>query len=421
MTQAMPVRERYYRLLENAAGHRCLWPASRKVPLGWRETAGPAPRAECLARLTAASKTAQRETCVPAIAFSLMFFGGDEGSGARDKYEFLIQAARYADENGFAAVWLPERHFTQMGSLYPNPAVLHAALARETKRLRLRAGSVVLPINDPIRVAEEWAIVDNLSGGRVELSFAPGWNIEDFVLGPGLYERRYEVMYERIATVDKLWSGASIEASAGPGRRCRVRTYPTPLQPRLTKWVTAAGSPTSFQQAGRIGVNVLTHLFDQDIDELAAKIKLYRDARREHGWDPDVGQVAVALHTYLASSAEAVVARARGPYLQYLRTNLKLIERLAQSRGMPLDVSTLNPTQIDEVLEWIFEKFLRHRSLLGTPESCAPLVQRLVEIGVQEVTCLLDFGPSTEAILESLPHLCALKDRCHSFIRAGNG
>src|SRR5206468_8221040 len=114
------------------------------------------------------------------IGFSLMFFGSDEGAAARDKYEMVIAAARYADEHDFTAVWVPERHFTRMGSLYPNPAVLHAALARETKRLRLRAGSVVLPLHNPIRIAEEWAVVDNLSGGRVELSFAPGWNPGDF-------------------------------------------------------------------------------------------------------------------------------------------------------------------------------------------------------------------------------------------------
>src|SRR5262249_25139060 len=132
------------------------------------------------------------------IAFGLLFFGGEEGEAAREKYQFVIDVARYADGAGFAAVWLPERHFTKMGSLYPNHALLHAALARETNRIRLRAGSVVLPLHDPIRVAEEWALVDNLSGGRVELSFAPGWNAEDFILRPDHYARRYEVMYEGI-------------------------------------------------------------------------------------------------------------------------------------------------------------------------------------------------------------------------------
>ena len=78
-----------------------------------------------------------------------MFFGSDEGTAARDKYEMVIAAAKYADEGGLRAVWVPERHFTSMGSLYPNPAVLHAALARETRRIRLRAGSVVAAAAPP--------------------------------------------------------------------------------------------------------------------------------------------------------------------------------------------------------------------------------------------------------------------------------
>src|SRR5262249_45358171 len=146
------------------------------------------------------------------LGFGMFFFGGDEGNSAWEKYQFVIDVARFADASGFTSVWLPERHFTALGSLYPNPAVLHAALARETNRIRLRAGSVVLPLHDPLRVAEEWALVDNLSRGRAEVSFAPGWNVEDFALHPDRYATRYELMYENIKILDRLWSGQTIEA-----------------------------------------------------------------------------------------------------------------------------------------------------------------------------------------------------------------
>src|SRR5262249_21997334 len=164
---------------------------------------------------------------------------------------------------------------------------------------RLRAGSVVLPLHSPLRIAEEWAVVDNLSGGRVELSFAPGWNPGDFVLAPDHYSRRYEVLYEGLAEVKRLWAGESFEAKDGAGQRVRLRVYPTPVQKQLTVWITAAGSERSFQQAGQVGANLLTHLFDQDADGLAQKVQLYRQARAKAGHDPATGRVAVALHTYL--------------------------------------------------------------------------------------------------------------------------
>ena len=95
----------------------------------------------------------------------------------------LLDGARFADDHGFEAVWTPERHFHAFGGLYPNPSMTSAAIAAITHGA-FRAGSVVLPLHHPIRVAEEWAVVDNLSRGRVGISFASGWQPNDFVLHP---------------------------------------------------------------------------------------------------------------------------------------------------------------------------------------------------------------------------------------------
>src|SRR5918912_1452433 len=99
------------------------------------------------------------------MQFNLMFFSSREDATSKDKYKLVLEGAKFADQHGFSSVWVPERHFTELGCLYPNPALLHAALARETRNIGLRAGSVVMPLHNPIRVAEEWSVVDNLSGG----------------------------------------------------------------------------------------------------------------------------------------------------------------------------------------------------------------------------------------------------------------
>lgn len=402
-----------FRVVVNEEGRHSLWPAEMVVPSGWKETLTARPRTECLEyvrRAWTALRVKPRQTR-PTMQFGLMFFGGDEGDAAREKYEFVIDVARFADANGFAGVWLPERHFTRMGSLFPNPAVLHAAVARETKNIRLRSGSVVLPLNDPIRVAEEWALVDNLSNGRVELSYASGWNAEDFALAPGTYAQRYETMFERIPQVDRLWSGQTIEVPDGTGQPIRVRTYPTPVQKTLPKWLTAAGSLRTFEKAGELGVGVLTHLFDQGVEDLGEKIAAYRQALDKHGWGADSGRVAVTLHTFVADDLDHVRKHAYLPYREYLKSNMKLLEKLAQSRNVPIDISKLSPAELDAAIEWIFEKFLRHRSLLGTIDGCVDLVNQLARVGVQEIACLIDFGPSPEAVLDSLPKLDQLRKR----------
>ena len=298
-----------------------------------------------------------------------------------------------------------------MGCLYPNPSVLHAALAMETSRVRLRAGSVVLPLHNPIRVAEEWAVVDNLSGGRVDLSFAAGWNPEDFALDPDRYSTRHAEMFAAIPIVQRLWRGETIRARSGDGSERSIRVYPAPVQPELPFWITAAESPATFQQAGEMGANLLTHLFDLRVDKLGSMIALYREARERSGFDPATGRVAVALHTFLAGDVDEVRRHAQGPYCAYLKANARLVEKLAASRGVTIDVASLTDRQLDEAVGFLFEKFLHGRSLLGTPEGCAALVEQLAEKGVNEIACLLDFGLAPDAILGGLPDLNALRGR----------
>jgi len=86
--------------------------------------------------------------------FGIMFFSASEESLLTDKYRLVMEAARFADQHGFSSVWVPERQFATLGGLNPNPSVLHAAVAAVTTRVALRAGSVVLPLHDPVRVAE---------------------------------------------------------------------------------------------------------------------------------------------------------------------------------------------------------------------------------------------------------------------------
>ncbi|MFM2072971.1 MAG: hypothetical protein RLZZ623_3235, partial [Actinomycetota bacterium] len=118
----------------------------------------------------AAGEFAHRAT---PIDFSLFYFSGDEAENTgAGKYRLLLEGARWADEHGFCAVWTPERHFHAFGGLYPQPAVTGAAVAAITKRVQIRAGSVVMPLHHPIRVAEAWSIVDNISDGRVGVSIA---------------------------------------------------------------------------------------------------------------------------------------------------------------------------------------------------------------------------------------------------------
>ncbi|MCX4165233.1 MULTISPECIES: type I polyketide synthase [Paraburkholderia] len=346
------------------------------------------------------------------MKFGLMFFASSEEALSGNKYQLVMESARFADANGFSSVWVPERHFTEFGSLYPNPAVLHAALAASTKRVKLLAGSVVAALHNPIRIAEEWSMVDNLSNGRVGISFASGWNPDDFVFCPEKYATRQDEMLTNMRAVQHLWRGGMLDAQNGNGKPVQLRIYPTPVQPELPVWVTAAGNPQTFVRAGEVGANLLTHVLDQDRDQLAHKIKLYREARAQHGFDPATGIVSVMLHTFVGADPVLVREQARAPFCNYIRSNIGLLNGLAQSRGQTVDVRSMGARELDEFVNFLYERFAQSRGLIGTPETGVALVRDLESIGVDEVACLLDFGPSADLILSNLPHLLRLREMC---------
>jgi natural product biosynthesis luciferase-like monooxygenase protein len=354
-----------------------------------------------------------------ALELSLLYFASAE-SGGPDAYRLLLEGARYADEHGFAAVWTPERHFHAFGGLYPNPAVAGAAIASLTRRVGIRAGSVVLPLHHPARVAEEWALVDNLSRGRVGVSFASGWQPRDFVLAPERFAGAKSELARGIETVRRLWRGETVAFPDPSGAMVEIRTLPRPLQPELPVWLTSAGSVETFQLAGEIGASVLTHLLGQTLEELRHKVEVYRKAWREHQKGGD-GHVTLMLHTFLDEDAQQALETAREPMQAYLRSSVGLIRSFAGewtafkkradgTTEVGVDVASLAPEELDGLVAYSFERYARSSALFGSPESCADLVDRLREIGVDELAALIDFGVPADAVLGRLPQLGRLRE-----------
>jgi natural product biosynthesis luciferase-like monooxygenase protein len=347
--------------------------------------------------------------------FGLMFFAAYDSATREPGYRLVTEAVSFADRRGFCSVWTPERHFHPFGGFFPNPAVLGAGLATITQRIQIRAGSLIAPLHDPIRIAEEWSVVDNLSGGRVAISFGAGWNVDDFVFFPERYRNRQDVMYEQIELVRKLWRGEEITRRNSFGKDVAIRLFPRPVQPDLPVWVTSSGNPATFRQAGAIGANVLTHLIGQDIAALAEKIQLYRDSRTAGGFDPAAGKVSLMLHTFLGDDAAAARERVRAPFREYLRSAISLEQAAAEGGGVISGGHAIAPHQVsteilEELLDATVERYARQAALIGTVESCSDLVWQLAEIGVDEVACLIDFMDDREAILSSLAHVDELRE-----------
>jgi natural product biosynthesis luciferase-like monooxygenase protein len=345
---------------------------------------------------------AARAAVVPkkALDFSLFYFASEDTSAGGDRYRLLLEGAKFADRHGFKAVWTPERHFHSFGGLYPNPSVVGAALAAVTERVEVRAGSVVSPLHHPARVAEEWSVVDNLSHGRVGVSFASGWHDRDFTLRPENFAERKDVMRRDIEAVRRLWRGETLEFTGGRGNQVGIKIYPQPVQRELPVWITAAGNPETFRLAGEMGANVLTHLLGQELGDLEKKIALYREARRAHGHD--AGCVTIALHTFVGEDLDAVREKVREPLMRYLADSADLLRGLTQALYPGAEMKNLTAEETHALVEFSFNRYFELCGLLGTPETCRSILAKLTQAGVDEVACLIDFGVDVESTLESL-------------------
>jgi natural product biosynthesis luciferase-like monooxygenase protein len=355
--------------------------------------------------------------------FSLFFFSDDGNSHDEDKYGLVLEAARFADANRFHAIWVPERHFHSFGGLYPNPATLAAAIAAITQHVGIRAGSVVLPLHHPARVAEDWAVVDNLSRGRVGVSFASGWVPEDFVLGSTVFEERRRTALERLETVRRLWRGEAVEfALPGHSAPVPVRTYPRPLQPDLPVWITTAGTRETWTEAGRLGVNVLTGLLQGSLAHVAGNVIEYRRARAASGQDPDAGCVTLMIHTFLDRDATLAHERARGPLRSYLRDHLSIYEtqKLTGAR-LQANLSTFGREDKEALADFACERYLRESGIFGTPASCLPAVEAIHRSGIDEIGCLIDFGLDRRTVIEGLRYLAELRDEVNRTFQATPG
>lgn len=335
------------------------------------------------------------------LELSLFYFGNASSGTRDDAYELLREGARFADEYEFAAIWTPERHFHEFGGNFPNPALTSAALAFVTERIELRAGSVVAPLHDPLRLAEEWAVVDNLSHGRAGLSLASGWHAVDFTLAPDAYAGRRDRTIAVAQELRHLWSGGSLKRVDGKGEAREVSVFPRPVR-RIPLWLTSAGSPETFKAAGAAGLKLLTHMLGQTLDQVAENIVAYREAFVSP--DGDTPHVTLMLHTFLGQDIAEVRAIVYEPMREYLRTSLSLDVGLKRN----VDLAAMDE-DVDFLLDRAFDRYFRTSGLFGTVDSCAAMIERVRAAGVDEVACLVDFGPPVPDVLASFDLLAELR------------
>jgi probable LLM family oxidoreductase len=239
----------------------------------------------------------------------------------------LLEEAELADELGLDLFAVGEHHRPDF--LVSAPAVVLAAIAARTKRIRLSSAVTVLSSDDPVRVFQEFAEVDLISGGRAEIMAGRGSFIESFPLFgydlddyDALYAEKLELLLAIRDSTDVTWSGrlrAPLEHAA---------VWPRPVQEQIPVWVAVGGSPQSVVRAGTLGLPLTLAIIGGEPERFVPLVDLYRAAAAEAGHDPVTTRVAINTHAFVAETSEQA-DQAFGP------AYLAMMNKIGRERGWP--------------------------------------------------------------------------------------
>jgi probable LLM family oxidoreductase len=311
---------------------------------------------------------------------------GLEANGAQSIHN-LIQRIELADQVGLDIFGVGEHHRREY--LDSAPAVILAAAAARTKKIRLTSAVTVLSAADPVRVFQNFATLDLISGGRTEMVVGRGSFLESFPLF-GLQLEDYDSLFaEKLELLLKLrenefvhWTGKHRPALTGQG------VYPRPLQNPLPIWVGVGGTPESFARAGALGLPLMVAIIGGETRRFRPLVDIYREYGRRAGHAPDKLKVGVHALGYVAETTQKAIDDF---YPGYAKT----FTRIGKERGWP----PVSRAHFDAV------RGEHGAALVGNPEEVAEKILRHSEAlgGVSRITFQMDVAElSQEKLLRSI-------------------
>jgi alkanesulfonate monooxygenase SsuD/methylene tetrahydromethanopterin reductase-like flavin-dependent oxidoreductase (luciferase family) len=300
----------------------------------------------------------------------------------------ILDEALHAEALGMHSAWIGEHHFSTLGVL-SCPDLVLAQVAARTKNIRLAPAVCVLPLHHPIRVAEQWATLDMLSGGRVDFAAGRGYDRREYGPFHVSFEDNQSIFEEGMEVVRRLW--ASEEPISHSGRHYQfdnVAITPRPVQRPIPAYVASFSKP-SIELAARLGCNLIVAPFAaaMTFGGLKQVHDLYAEACARHGNPPGRLMCSYFLH-FADTPAEDAAARAR--QIRYYKE--------CATAAFPGDLKTAPPSyryfaEIVDRLHKVGPRDLTENSvLLGGPAQIADTLKKVEAAGIAEVILYVNVG-----------------------------
>ena len=328
--------------------------------------------------------------------------GASEAEAFAQSFEQVDSAERL----GLDAMWLAELHFAPERSVLASPLILAAAIAQRTKLMKIGTAVQVLPLCHPLRLAEEVATVDQLSGGRLIFGIGRSGFANTYATYGVDYGESRERFAETLEVVKRAFTEEHFSHKGKYFAYDNVRLSPRPLQAPWPEIRIAAASPDTFEEVGTMGHAIFVAARIGNLSELAPSVKVYREAWKKAG-HAGSGEVYLRVPVYVAGTEESAREEPRESIMHLLRT---IGGRLAASAGASGARAIENRAARGQKMQSIdYEEVLRERMIVGTPGRVVGRLQQLQdELGLDGILAELNPGSLIphERVMTALRLLC---------------
>jgi natural product biosynthesis luciferase-like monooxygenase protein len=311
-----------------------------------------------------------------------------EDCSEQQYYKNFFAEVSYAEELGFDSIWIGEHHFCRY--ICPAPQIIAGAIAQRTKKMRIGTSIALLPHHDPIRLAEDYALVDLLSDGRVDFGVGRGFIKATYDGFNQSMEESRGRFNECLEVIEGAWRQEDFSYDGQFYKANHVTILPRPLQksgPPI--FMAAALSEESFVAAGKKGHSIMLAPFFQSRERLKINVQLYKDTLRESGFSPDSLEIVAGYHTFVDETPALARRKWEDHYMRYLHFVGGLVNP-AEFSDKQYGSWRKSTTALQHVS---FDQMYPDQVLCGDPSQCVERVALLAEeYGVTHFWVYMDLG-----------------------------
>lgn len=315
------------------------------------------------------------------MKFGLFIIGDNHpevNKGLKDYYEEMLEQVKRAEALGYEAFWFGEHHFDFFGVI-PSPPVLMSVAAKRTEKIRLGVAVCLLPYRNPIFVAEEYAMVDVLSGGR--LDFGVGRGTPPELVGFGVKEDNRDLLVESLEIVKMGWREGKVSYKGQYHQIDGVSLNVSPIQKPSPPLFLAALSEGSYKVAGEKGYPILgiPYASCKTIAELKEKVAFYKDTLVSSGHNPGDFDVVQCFHSHVAETDKEAEKNAKKAMSIYFAARIHI-----------------RPRSYDEL-------YRDRMIMVGDPKRCIEQIEEIRNTGTNYIIFMMNFAAlEQKKILESM-------------------